>query len=114
MTLAQAAEQRLIDAMRDNPSLSVIALAHVTGFNRSTAGERLRQLARRGIVEKDATGRWRLTEKELEPNDDVPVTTATPEADRLEPAPDTPSRWVRPIGDYERRETTIVEGLRYG
>jgi hypothetical protein len=20
--------------------------------------------------------------------------------------------WVRPIGDYERRETTIVEGLR--
>jgi hypothetical protein len=22
--------------------------------------------------------------------------------------------WVRPIGDYERRETTIVEGLRYG
>jgi hypothetical protein len=24
------------------------------------------------------------------------------------------SRWVRPIGDYERRETTVVEGLRYG
>jgi hypothetical protein len=22
--------------------------------------------------------------------------------------------WVRPIGDYERRETMIVEGLRYG
>ena len=22
--------------------------------------------------------------------------------------------WVRPIGDYERRETTIVEGPRYG
>ena len=22
--------------------------------------------------------------------------------------------WVRPIGDYERRETTLVEGLRYG
>jgi hypothetical protein len=21
--------------------------------------------------------------------------------------------WIRPIGDYERRETTIVEGLRY-
>jgi hypothetical protein len=24
------------------------------------------------------------------------------------------ARWVRPIGDYERRETTLVEGLRYG
>jgi hypothetical protein len=22
--------------------------------------------------------------------------------------------WVKPIGDYERRETTLVEGLRYG
>ena len=22
--------------------------------------------------------------------------------------------WIRPIGDYERRETTIVEGLPYG
>jgi hypothetical protein len=22
--------------------------------------------------------------------------------------------WVRPIRDYERRETTLVEGLRYG
>ena len=22
--------------------------------------------------------------------------------------------WIRPIGDYERRETTVVEGLRYG
>lgn len=28
---------------------------------------------------------------------------------RIEHAP-----WVRLIGDYERRETTIVEGLRYG
>ena len=80
--------------------VSVIALAHVTGFNRSTAGERLRQFARRGIFEKDVTGRWRLTEAEPELYDDVSLTT-TPEADRLEPAPDTPSRWVRPIGDYE-------------
>jgi hypothetical protein len=23
-------------------------------------------------------------------------------------------RWIRPLADYERRETTIVEGLRYG
>ena len=22
--------------------------------------------------------------------------------------------WIRPISDYERRETTLVEGTRYG
>ena len=46
-----------------------------------------------------------------------PVTTATPEAGRIEPEPEPEAahpRWIRPIGDYERRETTIVEGLRYG
>ena len=33
----------------------------------------------------------------------------------LAPQPEGVRRpWVRPIGDYERRETTIVEGLRYG
>jgi hypothetical protein len=31
--------------------------------------------------------------------------------------PKPPTRhapWIRPLSDYERRETTIVEGLRYG
>ncbi len=79
----------LIEAMRDTPGLSVIALAHATGFNRSTAGERLRQLARRGIVEKDATGRWRLT-------DDADV-GATPEPERIEPDPSAQSRWIKPL-----------------
>jgi hypothetical protein len=46
---------------------------------------------------------------------DTSVTTKAP-AERIEPgsAAAAPSRWIRPIGDYERRETTIVEGLRYG
>ena len=40
------------------------------------------------------------------------MTTAAPEAERIErPAP---APWIRPLADYERRETTIVEGLRYG
>jgi hypothetical protein len=44
-----------------------------------------------------------------------PVTRAAPEAGRIEPKPEAAHpRWVRPIGDYEQRETTIVEGLRYG
>jgi hypothetical protein len=46
---------------------------------------------------------------------DTSVTTAAPEAERIEPgSAAAPPRWVRPISDYERRETTIVEGLRYG
>ena len=43
------------------------------------------------------------------------LTAAAPEADPIEPRPTTAhAPWIRPIGDYERRETTIVEGLRYG
>jgi hypothetical protein len=46
---------------------------------------------------------------------ETPVTMAAPEAGRIEPELEAAHpRWVRPIGDYERRETTIVEGLRYG
>jgi hypothetical protein len=41
--------------------------------------------------------------------------TAEEKPQRLEPKPAVAhARWIRPIGDYERRETTIVEGLRYG
>jgi hypothetical protein len=40
------------------------------------------------------------------------TTTASVPADRPEREAAHP-RWIRPIGDYERRETTIVEGLRY-
>jgi hypothetical protein len=31
------------------------------------------------------------------------------------PAPEAEhARWIKPLSCYERRETTIVEGLRYG
>ena len=46
---------------------------------------------------------------------DAPVLTATKKPEPLEPGPavaHTP--WIRPLADYERKETTIVEGLRYG
>jgi hypothetical protein len=42
------------------------------------------------------------------PYDGVAELTATPE-----PKP-AAAPWIRNINDYERRETTIVEGLRYG
>lgn len=53
-------EQRLLAAMRESPGLSVAALAKAAGGNRSSVGERLRQLARRGTVTKDSAGHWRL------------------------------------------------------
>jgi hypothetical protein len=36
------------------------------------------------------------------------------DAGRLKPEPGAQSRWVKPLSCYERRETTVVEGLRYG
>jgi hypothetical protein len=41
-------------------------------------------------------------------------TAAQPDPERIEPKPQAQSRWVKPLSCYERRETTIVEGLRYG
>jgi hypothetical protein len=57
---AKTAERKLLEARRDNPGLSVIALANAAGSSRSATGERLRQLGLRGVVEKDLTGRWKL------------------------------------------------------
>jgi hypothetical protein len=39
------------------------------------------------------------------------MTTAA-ETERTDPPAYAP--WLRPIGEYERRETTIAEGMRYG
>jgi len=66
-TSAKAAERKLIAAMADNPGLSVIALANAAGSSRSATGERLRQMALRGVVEKDLTGRWKLKGEEPGP-----------------------------------------------
>lgn len=57
---AEEAERKLLRAMRDNPGLSVIALANAAAAGRSVTGGRLRRLARDGIIEKDHAGRWRL------------------------------------------------------
>jgi hypothetical protein len=41
---------------------------------------------------------------------------AEPEPQPIEPEPEpgAQSRWIKPLSCYERRETTVVEGLRYG
>jgi hypothetical protein len=38
----------------------------------------------------------------------------TPEPQPIEPERGAQSRWIKPLSCYERRETTVVEGLRYG
>jgi hypothetical protein len=39
---------------------------------------------------------------------------AESEPQRIEPEPGAQSRWIQPLSCYKRRETTVVEGLRYG
>ena len=58
--------------------------------------------------------REELTELHAAP--ETPVTTTAPESGRIELTAEAKHRapWVRNINDYERRETTLVEGLRYG
>jgi len=38
--------------MRGNPGLSVVALANAAGSSRSATGERLRQMALRGVLRR--------------------------------------------------------------
>ena len=59
-TSAKTGEQRLLTALQEHSGASVNALAKAAGASRSSTGERLRQLASRGVVTKDAGGHWRL------------------------------------------------------
>jgi hypothetical protein len=45
---------------------------------------------------------------------DEPEPEPEPEPQPIEPEPGAQSRWIKPLSCYERRETTVVEGLRYG
>jgi hypothetical protein len=59
-------------------------------------------------------GRWRELEDASAPYA-AAVTTAEKKPELLDPRPATAhAPWVRPLSCYERRETTVVEGLRYG
>ena len=64
---AKTAERKLLEAMRETPGLSVAALANAAASSRSATGERLRQLASRGVVTKDSAGRWKLKGEEPDP-----------------------------------------------
>ena len=56
-----AREQALLEAMRDDPEAGVVQWAKTTRCDKSAVSMRLGRLAKRGVVERDGNGRWRLT-----------------------------------------------------
>jgi hypothetical protein len=55
-----ASERALLEAMRDNPEAGVVQWAKTTRCDKSAVSMRLGRLAKRGLVERDGNGRWRL------------------------------------------------------
>ena len=55
-----ACELALLDAIRDHPELGVVQWAKATQCEKSAVSMRLGRLARRGVVERDNEGRWRV------------------------------------------------------
>jgi hypothetical protein len=55
-----AREQALLEAMRDDPEAGVVQWAKITRCDKSAVSMRLGRLAKRGVVERDGNGRWRL------------------------------------------------------
>jgi hypothetical protein len=57
-----AREQALLEAMRDHPEAGVVHWAKATRCEKSGVSMRLGRMAKRGLVERDGDGRWRLAE----------------------------------------------------
>ena len=55
-----AREQALLEAMHDEPEAGVVQWAKTTRCDKSSVSMRLGRLAKRGLVERDGNGRWRL------------------------------------------------------
>ena len=55
-----ARERALLGAMRDDPEAGVVQWAKTTRCDKSAVSMRLGRLAKRGLVERDGNGRWRL------------------------------------------------------
>jgi hypothetical protein len=57
-----ARERALLEAMRDDPEAGVVQWAKTTRCDKSAVSMRLGRLAKRGLVERDGNGRWRLAQ----------------------------------------------------
>ena len=55
-----AREQALLEAMSDQPDAGVVQWAKTTRWDKSAVSMQLGRLAKRGVVERDGNGRWRL------------------------------------------------------
>jgi hypothetical protein len=55
-----ARERALLEAMRGDPEAGVVQWAKITRCDKSAVSMRLGRLAKRGAVERDGNGRWRL------------------------------------------------------
>lgn len=57
-----AREQALLEAMRDDSEAGVVQFAKTIRCDKSVVSMRLGRLAKRGAVERDGNGHWRLAE----------------------------------------------------
>ena len=55
-----ARERALLEAMRDDSEAGVVQWAKATRCDKSATSMRLGRLAKRGLVERDGNGRWRV------------------------------------------------------
>jgi hypothetical protein len=55
-----ARERALLETMRDDPEAGVVQWAKITRCDKSSVSMRLGRLAKRGLVERDGNGCWRL------------------------------------------------------
>jgi hypothetical protein len=53
-------ERALLEAMRAHPEAGAVHLAKAARCDKSSVSMRLGRLAKRGLVERDGNGRWRL------------------------------------------------------
>ena len=103
-----SADEALIAAMRAAPGASANALASRLQSTRGSVVRRWQRLARAGALEKLCDGHWAVAAEPRPPKPTVEWMEGPARSDRPFP------RWVRDLSCYGRKETTIVEGLRYG
>ncbi len=58
MIAAAASEARIIEVLKKQPGMGVMALAVATSSKKSTTAERLRRLRAKGLVEAAESGGW--------------------------------------------------------
>jgi hypothetical protein len=103
-------EGALVTFLRDHPNSTVNEIAAaLSGETRGAIVSRLCRMSDRGVLAKSGGGLWRIAgaEEEGEPVELEPAPEPAPE-------PDDPTKWVKPIGRFVRRDTGDFSCRRYG